>query len=221
MKQTKGFTLIELLVVIGIIAVLSVVVILTLNPAELLRQARDSTRLSDLSTVQTAIALYSSQANTIGFGDGVNCYIHTVSGNSNGMSSGCFSGGTGAQVRFTSGPLPGVASGVTVAKNTVTVDGLGWLPIDMKTANLSSGLPVSAWPVDPINVTSTDLFYAYRPSSTLVAACTGSAGNACNSYEINAVMESGKYSNLGANDVESKDGGTNINLYEVGTNLAL
>src|SRR3989338_2108717 len=51
-KNSKGFTLIELLVVIAIIAVLAVAVILTLNPAELLKQARDSTRVSDMSTLK-------------------------------------------------------------------------------------------------------------------------------------------------------------------------
>ncbi|HEY4526144.1 MAG TPA: prepilin-type N-terminal cleavage/methylation domain-containing protein, partial [Candidatus Paceibacterota bacterium] len=45
----SSFTLIELLIVIAIVAILSTVVIITLNPAELLRQSRDSVRLSDLS----------------------------------------------------------------------------------------------------------------------------------------------------------------------------
>jgi prepilin-type N-terminal cleavage/methylation domain-containing protein len=49
----SAFTLIELLVVIAIIGMLAVVVILTLNPVELFRQARDSNRLSDLATLTT------------------------------------------------------------------------------------------------------------------------------------------------------------------------
>src|SRR3989344_7995871 len=53
-----GFTLIELLIVIAILVVLSVAVVVILNPAELLRQARDSTRISDLASVNSAIALY-------------------------------------------------------------------------------------------------------------------------------------------------------------------
>ncbi len=59
LKNQKGFTLIELLVVIAIIAILAVVVILTLNPAELLRQSRDSNRVSDFATLKSAIGLYS------------------------------------------------------------------------------------------------------------------------------------------------------------------
>ena len=56
--KQKGFTLIELLIVIAIIAILAVVVVLTLNPAELLRQARDSNRISDFATIKSALALY-------------------------------------------------------------------------------------------------------------------------------------------------------------------
>ncbi len=50
-RKEKAFTLIELLVVIAILAVLAVAVTLILNPAELIRQGRDSIRLSDLATI--------------------------------------------------------------------------------------------------------------------------------------------------------------------------
>src|ERR1700719_2922177 len=63
-KSKKGFTLIELLVVIAIIAILSVVVVLTLNPAELLRQSRDSNRLSDLDTLNHALSIYNADQST-------------------------------------------------------------------------------------------------------------------------------------------------------------
>ena len=56
--HSRAFTLIELLVVIAIVAVLAVTVILTLNPAQLLRQARDSNRTQDLATLKSAISLY-------------------------------------------------------------------------------------------------------------------------------------------------------------------
>lgn len=51
----KGFTLVELLVVIAIIAILATVVILIINPLELMRRSRDSTRLKDLDNLQQAI----------------------------------------------------------------------------------------------------------------------------------------------------------------------
>jgi prepilin-type N-terminal cleavage/methylation domain-containing protein len=54
-NNNKGFTLIELLVVIAIIGVLAAVVLLAINPAELLRRSRDSSRLSDMSTLRKGI----------------------------------------------------------------------------------------------------------------------------------------------------------------------
>lgn len=54
----RGFTLIELLIVIGILAILVVAVLLTINPAEAQRKARDAKRMKDLGTLQTVIEQY-------------------------------------------------------------------------------------------------------------------------------------------------------------------
>jgi prepilin-type N-terminal cleavage/methylation domain-containing protein len=58
MKQLgdrKGFTLIELLLVIGIIAILSIVVLVALNPAQRFKDARDARRSTDVETLLNAI----------------------------------------------------------------------------------------------------------------------------------------------------------------------
>jgi len=57
-QKSRGFTLIELLVVISIIALLSSVVLSSLNTAR--AGARDAKRLSELRQVRTALALYAS-----------------------------------------------------------------------------------------------------------------------------------------------------------------
>lgn len=56
-NNKKGFTLIELLVVMGILGILMAVTILVINPAEYLRRARDTQRINDINTVNSAIAL--------------------------------------------------------------------------------------------------------------------------------------------------------------------
>ena len=60
----KGFTLLELLIVVGIIAILSVALILVLNPAETLKKSRDAQRISDLATMKTALGLYVTSTTT-------------------------------------------------------------------------------------------------------------------------------------------------------------
>lgn len=57
----KAFTLVELLIVIAIIAVLSGVVLVAINPTEMLRKSRDSKRLQDLDTIRTALELYATK----------------------------------------------------------------------------------------------------------------------------------------------------------------
>ncbi|MDP1706581.1 MAG: prepilin-type N-terminal cleavage/methylation domain-containing protein, partial [bacterium] len=55
----KGFTLIELLVVIAILAILSVAVVLIIYPADIIRQSRDSNRLTDLANLSKAVNTFS------------------------------------------------------------------------------------------------------------------------------------------------------------------
>lgn len=129
----KGFTLLELLIVIAILAILTTVVAITLNPAQLLAQARDSQRLADLSSLNAALGLYvASASTTLAFGStGPNC---TAAGTS---------------------PF---SSGSCTTNASTTVDGTGWVPVNFK--NISSGSPLSKLPIDPVN--STTLFYAWK-----------------------------------------------------------
>lgn len=63
-RRAAGFTLLELLIVISIIAILSVALVLVLNPAETLRKSRDAQRISDLNTMKTALGLYLTSTST-------------------------------------------------------------------------------------------------------------------------------------------------------------
>jgi type II secretion system protein G len=56
MNKKKGFTLIELMVVIAIIGILATIITASLSTAK--AKGRDAKRISDIKTIQTALALY-------------------------------------------------------------------------------------------------------------------------------------------------------------------
>lgn len=138
----KGFTLIELLVVIAILAVLATVIVVIINPAELLRQARDATRVSDMAALNSAVALYLSDVATPSLGP-TNCTP---------AISRCTANGT----TVTATTTPPLATACT-ANSTTTVDGAGWVAVAFNT--ISSGSPLSRLPLDPANNASFQ--YAY------------------------------------------------------------
>ncbi len=137
--QEKGFTLLELLIVIAILAVLTTVVILVLNPGEYLAQARDSQRISDLSTLNSAIALYLTSSTSIG-----SCAATPV----------C-TGGTTSSTANGDTTLCGSISASTA------IGGTGWVPIAF--SGLPGGSPIAREPIDPSNNNS--YHYAYMCSA--------------------------------------------------------
>jgi len=62
--KMKGFSLVELLVVIAIIAILAAVVVLIINPLELIHRSRDAARIKDLENLQQAINVSMQEGTT-------------------------------------------------------------------------------------------------------------------------------------------------------------
>jgi prepilin-type N-terminal cleavage/methylation domain-containing protein len=182
----KGFTLLELIIVIGILAILGAVSVLVLNPAQLLAQARDTTRIEDMSVMRNALALYVSTVTSPDL-DGVTTSCATL----------CYTGTAG--VTANCGGRHGTKT--TTIDTTREVDGNGWIPVNL--TGIPGGAPLAVLPLDPTN--DTTYFYSY--------ACD----NTAKTFELNANLESTRYSNGGTEDRESKDGGNNADIYEVGT----
>jgi len=201
-KKHKGFTLIELLVVIAIIAILAVVVVLTLNPAELLRQARDSNRISDFATLKSALGLYSEDVatTTAMYGTTDNLFTSLAAATA---TTATFEGAAATAWGFTTTTT--VNSYVAVATSASrSITGNGWIPINFSL--IISGAPIGALPVDPVNTGASGYFY----------------GATSTSYKLATKMESAKYGYSGTgSDVVSTDGGNNTSTYEQGSNLQL
>ena len=191
-SKHHAFTLIELLVVIAIVAILSITVLLTLSPAELLRQSRDATRLSDLDTLNRTLSLYvtdfATQGASLNLGNASTVYVSLIDT----ASSTCGSLG-----------LPALPTGyiyhcssATSSRNTDTT---GWIPVNLK--SISSGSPLGSLPQDPTNQSSTNLYYTYLTDGQ--------------KYELTAFFESGKYAKA------MTSGGPDPALYAIGSNLNL
>lgn len=143
MQPKSGFTLIELLVVLALVMILSVAVVLALNPTETLKQARDSNRMNDLNTIKTALLVATAGTSTIlALPSNTYCYAYVAPNCNN---------------RFLGGGIPSITP-------STAVDGTGWVPVDIR--GLSAGSPIAALPLDPTNNSAQDLYYSFKSNGS-------------------------------------------------------
>ncbi len=198
----KGFTLLELLIVIGILAILATVSILVINPAELLRRSRDSQRISDLSTIKSAIGLYLTDVSSpdLDHVTATTCATYVIAS----IPS------TGGATLAGSCNQPAIA---TVKYSTTTsytaVDGTGWVGVNF--SSVTGGSPLGSLPIDPTNACADNaaanhLYYTYSCNNTALT------------FLLTGRMESTMYKVT--NDIMSKDGGTATSVYETGTDMS-
>jgi len=114
-----------------------------INPAELLKKARDSQRISDLNTLKTAIAYYITETSSPSIGT-----IGTSTTYSDVADVACLGGSADASV-------------------ALTTDGNGWIPINFD--GMTGGSPIGSLPKDPNPTTATAnpaRYYVYLVGST-------------------------------------------------------
>jgi prepilin-type N-terminal cleavage/methylation domain-containing protein len=175
----NGFTLVELLVVTSMIAVLSVATIVLLNPIELLRQSRDNTRISNMSTLMVVLGAYRAELCPNDIGSPSTTYVSIPD-----TDPAC--GNLG---------LPTLTGGLSyhcAASDAFRQpNSSGWIPVDF--TQISSGAPLSNLPIDPVNESSSGFYYTFHPSIDGM------------NWELTSVMESEKFASRMTSDGGASD----------------
>ena len=201
-SSQSGFTLLELIIVIAILSILSVAVVLVINPAEMLKRARDTQRLSDLAALNTALNLVQLEEDAT---------FNPNEQEADGCADEAFPlvyVSVPDDVETAPDDLPagwGYKQQATSADASL-IDSSGWLPVNIN--NASGGAPISHLPLDPINTFADNLYYTY----------------VCNRnphFELTARLESTRYGVGGNEDKLSGDGGDDPFVYEIGTDISI
>ena len=201
MKNTfsKGFTLVELLIVITILAALAAAVVVVLNPAELLAQARDAQRMSDMTTMRDSINLLLSQVPAANI-----CFAAPA------CTAGGYCTAVGPAGNAPFGGVSGLVCTVPTAANLRLIDGNGW--VSAVFTAMPGGSPIAMLPVDPTNTTT--FFYAYKSDT------------ATRTFRLSTRLESVRHRTMMQNDGGPKSACSAAPtwaavdcFYEVGTNM--
>jgi len=189
-KFIRSFTLVELLIVIAILAVLAAAVVIVLNPAELLAQARDSQRITDLKTLKDAIDIFVVDNPSVSLGTEERVYISLPD--------------TASNCPSLTASLPSLPAGweyvCSTSANLRNTDGTGWVPLNL--GSIFGGTPIPYLPLDPQNDATLTKYYAYIPGG---------------SYVLTSLMESEKQAKQAAKDGGTDPGrfevGSDLNLW--------
>jgi len=204
----KGFTLLELLIVLGILAILTTVVVLVINPVQYLKEARDSSRLSDISTLSTALNHY--QLTGASFGTESVNYVSLPS-----ASSTC--GDLGLPMLQT-----GWSYHCATQENYRNTNGTGWIPFDF--SSVPGGSIIGSLPIDPINSTSSGLYYSFGvvnskyevwaqnlESTKFISKATDDGGISATAYEIGTDLTIAPHAAISASSTLSQTTDTDFN----------
>lgn len=212
-EAAEGFTLIELIITIAVIAALATTVILVINPVNLFKEARDSQRIADVEQMNRAASFYAANVGDIptAICNGM-CHVGLPTDLLNNHNMVGLGSAQKCGNRYNNGN-----NGTTVTSTVQSVNANGWPGIDLTAISL--GAPLSAWPLDPktvITLNGSNLII-FASSFYYSFACYADPVTASTGWEFSTNLESVRYASSNA----ETDGGTDLRLYEVGTNVGL
>lgn len=183
-SASEAFTLVELLIVIAIISILAAVIMLVIDPIEILNRARDANRLSDFNSLQKAIDA-SLRESTPG-----------------GVNTAC---GVDAD--------PFVMCTGRSTDNILTVreiHGDGWVKANV--GNQENNITMPVLPVDPVNTLNIHYTYCglgnryeligYLQSKQKNSLMNDDGGKDVDRYEVGTVSETDGLLGTGAGGIE-------------------
>lgn len=147
-ERDFGFTLIELLIVIAIIGILAAAVVVVLNPAELVKQARDTQRIADIDSLNTALKLADIDGQNLGTSTVIYLSLPDT-------STTCASYALATSTGYTYHCSP--------TSTYQKADGTGWIPVNF--AGVAS-LAMARLPIDPSQNATSSLYYSYIPGGS-------------------------------------------------------
>ena len=194
-KSDKGFTLVELLIVISILAALAAAVVVVINPAEMLRQGRDSTRMREIGTLHRAISMLRIDTPAAPLGSPNTIHVSIPD-----TSETCANLGLPT-------PPPGWVYRCVSATNLRNINNTGWIPIDFTI--MPRGSPLASLPVDPVNTVASSNFYVFVTDGR--------------TWTLASLMESERHAPSaardGGTDAARFEAGTNLSLWTSASGL--
>ncbi len=151
-RALRGFTLVELSLTIAIVAGLTAVAVIAMNPAELSAQMRDGQRIAAVGTLRETLGVLIAENPSLPTGFGLTNFAYISLPDTHSDCRNIIN-------------LPPRTDGrvyhCVTAANLMRIDGTGWMPVNLTA--IRGGSPISVLPIDPINNAS--FFYEYLPSA--------------------------------------------------------
>ena len=194
--KNQSFTLVELLIVLVLIAVLAAVLIVTINPGQIMSRGRDTQRINDLKNIEKIMDILSTEPffNELNYASPNIVYISLPD-----SSATCTSWLT---------QLPSLPSGWSYrcSATPTNIDGTGWIPIPFNQFPL---INIARLFIDPLNKPPYYYTFVVGGSYELTAKLenipkTKSHPSANDNGDHDLVLEFGSNKKLTSNEIQGR-----------------